>query len=51
MTCVICGERMEGDGFTMVLHCPYADDLLVSCAEPDANPITCIDWSDNEHNS
>lgn len=40
MYCKDCGERMEGDGFTIVLHCPYADDK-VSDKEPDANPVYC----------
>ena len=32
---------MEGDGYTVVLHCPNADADAVACAEPDANPIFC----------
>ena len=39
MTCPNCGETLEGDGYTMVLHCPNVelDDWL----EPDADPILC----------
>ena len=34
-----CGERLEGDGYTVVLHCPYSDkDIDVA---PDSNPIFC----------
>jgi hypothetical protein len=31
---------MEGDGYTLVYHCPTIDvsDL---CIEPDANPVYC----------
>lgn len=34
-----CGEPLEGDGYTVVLHCPYSDkDIDVA---PDSNPIFC----------
>lgn len=39
MTCKTCGERMEGDGYTRVIHCPNALDT--EYVEPDANPIHC----------
>lgn len=41
MTCKTCGERMEGDGYTRVVHCPNALDTELDYAEPDANPIHC----------
>lgn len=39
MTCPDCGELMDGDGYTLVLHCPNADDY--DDREPDANPVYC----------
>jgi hypothetical protein len=47
MQCNNCGEYMIGNGYNDVIHCPYANDELVSCAEPDANPIHCTE-ADNE---
>ena len=41
MICKHCGERMEGDGYKVVFHCPSADEERVASAEPDANPIEC----------
>lgn len=41
MTCKNCGECMEGDGYTRVVHCPNALDT--DHVEPDANPIHCTD--------
>lgn len=38
MQCDTCGEDMIGDGYRMVLHCPYAEFL---CAEADSGPIHC----------
>ncbi len=40
MTCKHCGEHMEGDGYTRVLHCP---NTLVDTSfhEPDADPVYC----------
>ena len=38
MNCSDCGEQMEGDGYTIVLHCPNVD---VSDITPDCNPIHC----------
>lgn len=34
-----CGEWMIGDGYTRVIHCPYAEDT--DSHEPDANPVHC----------
>ena len=42
-TCKDCGEHLEGDGYTVVMHCPYADEVLY--VEPDAAPIYC-GWSE-----
>lgn len=38
-TCENCGEYYIGDGYTVVLHCPYADS---DGYEPDATPIDCL---------
>lgn len=41
LTCRTCGERMIGDGYNTVLHCPNVpwDDHI--SVEPDAQPIHC----------
>ena len=39
--CKDCGGKMIGDGFTIVLHCEFADDELYFDKEPDAGPIYC----------
>lgn len=39
--CEKCGERLEGDGYTRVLHCPYADYETYDSLEPDAAPVMC----------
>lgn len=39
MICENCGERMEGDGYSLVYHCPSVDE--VALFEPDANPVHC----------
>lgn len=44
MNCKVCGEQMEGDGYTVVVHCPRVD---VSVIEPDCNPVYCE--TDDEH--
>ena len=38
MICKNCNERMEGDGYKTVLHCP---SIEVPGVEPDANPVYC----------
>ena len=38
MYCKDCGEQMEGDGYTIVLHCPNVD---VSDITPDCDPVYC----------
>lgn len=39
--CKDCGEIMEGDGFSVVVHCPNADFLFWYDKEPDAAPVQC----------
>ena len=39
-TCKDCGENLEGDGYTSVIHCPYTEELGYDL-EPDANPVYC----------
>ena len=38
-TCETCGENLIGDGFTMVLQCPYTEED--TCIEPDADAVYC----------
>jgi len=38
-SCLNCGGHMIGDGYTMVLHCEFVDDIFD--IEPDAPPIYC----------
>lgn len=37
--CPYCGGNIEGDGYTIVLHCENAD--LPLDVEPDAEPVLC----------
>jgi hypothetical protein len=37
--CPYCGGSMEGDGYTRVLHCEFAD--VPFDAEPDGPPVFC----------
>lgn len=37
--CINCGEELEGDGYTVVLHCYGADDI--DGVEPDGKPVYC----------
>ncbi len=39
--CPVCGGRMEGDGFTRVVHCEHVEDLPMD-VEADADPIYCL---------
>jgi hypothetical protein len=41
MYCDNCGERMCGDGFTVVWHCPNAPWEAWADHEPDATAIHC----------
>lgn len=42
--CKNCGEKLEGDGYTVALHCPnYEGELF----EPDS-PITFCDGGDDD---
>lgn len=38
LTCV-CGAPFEGDGYTLVYHCPFTD--IDTSVAPDSNPIYC----------
>jgi hypothetical protein len=44
-TCRDCGERLEGDGYTKVRHCPNIEDI--DMIEPDASTQYC-GWKDPE---
>lgn len=39
-SCKNCGEALEGDGYTSVMHCPYTDEDTYSMA-PDYGPVYC----------
>lgn len=41
--CKTCDEIMEGDGYSYVLHCPYAKEEEVDGKEPDASPVYCTE--------
>lgn len=41
MRCKDCGEGMEGDGYSVVVHCPNACYIAYYDKEPDANPVHC----------
>ncbi|AZV01952.1 hypothetical protein [Aeromonas phage Akh-2] len=41
MVCKDCGEHMEGDGFSVPVHCPNADYKQWYDKEPDAEPVYC----------
>lgn len=46
MICKNCGESMEGDGYSKVIHCPNAEESQINILEPDANPLYCEDTDD-----
>lgn len=39
--CSNCGGNMEGNGYSKVLHCEFADEGSYEHHEPDANPVMC----------
>lgn len=44
MLCTSCNERLEGDGYTSALHCPYISEQQqqeLECREADADPLYC----------
>ena len=40
MICKTCGEEMEGDGYSIAVHCTNID-MSDMTLEPDANPVYC----------
>lgn len=54
VNCKNCGEKLEGDGYTTVLHCPNVDaedytpdDNVVYCTEADLTLARhCIDFEE-----
>lgn len=46
MICKDCGEQMEGDGYSLAIHCPNVEDIT-ECT-PDCNPIYCNNKPDEE---
>lgn len=47
--CINCGEELEGDGYSKVLHCWAADEEKVDVCEPDSNPVYCNQGDVHEH--
>ena len=45
--CKDCGGIMEGDGFSVVIHCPNAEYIKYYDKEPDAAPVHC-DFKDTD---
>ena len=41
MSCPKCGGDLIGDGYTVVIHCEYADESKYEYHEPDSDPIYC----------
>ncbi len=39
--CPKCGGNIEGDGYTSVYHCEYAEEDEYIYSEPDADPVYC----------
>lgn len=39
--CKDCGEQMEGDGFTVVFHCPNTHEYDYYDMPPDSGPYYC----------
>jgi len=39
--CPNCAEELIGDGVTVVMHCPFADEDDYFDHEPDADPVYC----------
>ena len=46
--CKICGGAMIGDGYTVVLHCEFAEEEDYDGLEPDAEPVYCALFSDKQ---
>lgn len=51
LQCDVCGEWMDGDGYTQVFHCPNADEETYLYHEPDANPVYCVMRESENDNS
>lgn len=45
--CIKCGGEMIGDGYTMVLHCEFAEPESYEYHECDSNPVFCEFEEDN----
>ena len=48
MRCPRCGGSLIGDGYSMVVHCEFAEDDEIWETEPDAGIILCKETSDAE---
>lgn len=47
LCCHTCGEEMIGDGYSVVLHCPYADTSNADV--PDGTPVHCNSDEETEY--
>ena len=41
--CPKCNDRLEGDGYTKVIHCPNVNESDYEDKKPDANPVYCCE--------
>lgn len=46
MQCNTCGGTMIGDGYSVILHCEYADDTQYEYLAPDEEIVFCTPWID-----
>ncbi|HBR4230805.1 TPA: hypothetical protein L9U69_004395 [Klebsiella pneumoniae] len=45
--CKNCGEQMDGNGYSRVIHCPNANVEKYDYHEPDAEPVFCDEEVDD----
>lgn len=48
MACKKCGGNMEGDGYSTVIHCEYAEESTYEYHAPDEGPVYCNFKEDEE---
>lgn len=40
-SCPNCGGTLDGDGYSRVVSCEFADPEDYECLAPDSNPVYC----------